>query len=135
MALDLAHRLLALRFNMIYTPVPIIPEFIDILKILYTTEEAWLVGLMPPGFASAKTIARLQRKDPGRGDPGRPWHSVRHLLPSFLTHALSRLKGLVPPTPTPPAYARRRDRVKQRRQPMQAALIASSDRADLRTPL
>ena len=63
MALDLAHRLLAFRFNMTYVPVPIIPEFITMLKLLYTKEEAWLAAFMPPAFASAKTVARLQRKD------------------------------------------------------------------------
>lgn len=63
MAMDLAHRLLAFRFNMTYVPVPIIPEFITMLKLLYTKEEAWLAAFMPPAFASAKTVARLQRKD------------------------------------------------------------------------
>ena len=61
--MDLAHRLLAFRFNMTYVPVPIIPEFITMLKLLYTKEEAWLAAFMPPAFASAKTVARLQRKD------------------------------------------------------------------------
>ena len=64
MALDLAHRLLAYRFNMSYVPVPIVPEFIDMLKVLYTKEEAWIAALLPPAFASAKTIAKLRRKDP-----------------------------------------------------------------------
>jgi len=64
MALDLAYRLLAVRFNLTYVPVPLIPEFIDILKVLYTREQAWLAALLPPAFASAKTIARLQRRDP-----------------------------------------------------------------------
>ena len=63
MALDLAHRLLAYRFNLSYVPVPVVPEFID-MSSLYTREEAWIAALMPPAFASAKTIARLQRKDP-----------------------------------------------------------------------
>jgi NAD-dependent dihydropyrimidine dehydrogenase PreA subunit len=65
MALDLAHRLLAYRFNMSYVPVPVVPEFIDMLKVLYTREEAWIAALMPPAFASAKTIAKLRRKDAG----------------------------------------------------------------------
>jgi len=64
LALDLAHRILAFRFNMSYVPVPIIPEFIQMLKVLYTKEEAFLASIMPPTFASAKTIARLRRKDP-----------------------------------------------------------------------
>jgi len=64
MALDLAHRLLAYRFNMSYVPVPVVPEFIDILKVLYTKEEAWIAALLPPAFVSAKTIAKLRRKDP-----------------------------------------------------------------------
>ena len=63
MALDLAHRLLAYRFNMSYVPVPIVPEFIDMLKTLYTKDEAWIAALMPPTFTSARTIAKLQRKD------------------------------------------------------------------------
>ena len=57
MALDLAHRLLAYRFNMSYVPVPVVPEFIDMLKVLYTKEEAWIAALIPPAFASAETIA------------------------------------------------------------------------------
>ena len=65
MALDLAHRMLAYRFNMSYVPVPVVPEFIDMLKVLYTREEAWIAALMPPAFASAKTIAKLRRKDAG----------------------------------------------------------------------
>lgn len=64
MALDLAYRLLAIRFNLNYVPVPIIPEFIETLKLLYTNEEARIAAFMPPAFASAKTIARLQRRDP-----------------------------------------------------------------------
>ena len=64
MALDLAHRLLAVRFNLTHVPVPLIPEFIDMLKLLYTREEARLAALMPPTFASARTIARLQLRDP-----------------------------------------------------------------------
>jgi len=63
-SLDLAYRLLALRFNMTYVPVPIIPEFVNMLKLLYTPEEAWLAALMPPFFVSARTLARLQRRDP-----------------------------------------------------------------------
>jgi len=63
MALDLAHRLLAIRFNLTHVPVPLIPEFIDMLKLLYTREEARLAALMPPTFASARTIAKLQRGD------------------------------------------------------------------------
>jgi len=63
-ALDLAHRLLAYRFNMSYVPVPIVPEFIDMLKVLYTKEEAWTAALLPPAFVSASAIAKLRRRDP-----------------------------------------------------------------------
>jgi ferredoxin len=63
-SLDLAHRLLAIRFNISYVPVPLIPEFTAMLKVLYTREEAWLAALMPPAFVSARTLARLQRKNP-----------------------------------------------------------------------
>ena len=64
MALNLAHRLLAFRFNLLHMPAPNNEKFIEILKSLYTVEEAWLVGLMPFFPSTAKTIARLQRKNP-----------------------------------------------------------------------
>lgn len=66
MALDLAYRLLAIRFNMNYVPVPLVPEFIAMLKLLYTREEARLAAMMPMAFVSAKTLARLQGKDPAK---------------------------------------------------------------------
>jgi len=64
MALDLAHRLLAIRTNMLASPFPATDETIGLLKTLYSKEEAWLVGLMPNAPATAKRVASLQRKDP-----------------------------------------------------------------------
>jgi NAD-dependent dihydropyrimidine dehydrogenase PreA subunit len=64
MALDLAHRLLAIRMSMLPLPFPATHETIALLKTLYSKEEAWLVGLMPNAPATAKRIASLQRKDP-----------------------------------------------------------------------
>lgn len=64
MPLDLAHRLLHIRINMMHTPAPMTREFLEILKDLYTKKEAWLVGLMPLFPASARVIALLQFKKP-----------------------------------------------------------------------
>ena len=57
------HTLLAHRINMSYAPAPVHPKWIDILKDLYTPQEAWLAALMPPFPAEAATIARLQLKN------------------------------------------------------------------------
>lgn len=64
MSLDIAHRLVGIRLNMMHTPAPMTKEFHAILKELYTKEEAWLVALMPMSPSTAKVIALLQFKKP-----------------------------------------------------------------------
>lgn len=62
MSSNLPYRLLAHRINMMHTPAPLSDGFIEILKFLYTREEAWLVARMPLGPATARRIAIAQLK-------------------------------------------------------------------------
>jgi ferredoxin len=61
---DLVFRMLAHKFNISYMPVVVTDGMVDLMKDFYSREEAWLLVLMPLMPASAKTIARLQFKNP-----------------------------------------------------------------------
>jgi len=61
---DLVFRMLAHKFNISYMPVVVTDGMVELMKDFYSREEAWLLVLMPLMPVSAKTIARLQFKNP-----------------------------------------------------------------------
>lgn len=66
MSLDLGHRLLHTRINLMHSPGLMHKKFLNMLKDLYSAKEAWLVGLMPLMPATATKIALLQFKRPSK---------------------------------------------------------------------
>ena len=63
---DFVFRMLAHKFNLSYMPVVVTDGMVELMKDFYSPEEAWLLLLMPLMPVSAKTIARLQFKNPAK---------------------------------------------------------------------
>ena len=63
---DLVFRMLAHKFNISYMPVVVTDGMVELMKDFYSREEAWLLVLMPLMPVSAKTVARLQFKNPAK---------------------------------------------------------------------
>ncbi len=63
MSENFIYRLLAVKFNISYMPLPITKGIIEILKEFYTREEAWLLVLAPLIPSSSRVIATLQFKN------------------------------------------------------------------------
>ena len=63
---DLVFRMLAHKFNISFMPVVVTDGMVELMKDFYSREEAWLLVLMPLMPVSAKTVARLQFKNPAK---------------------------------------------------------------------